>query len=119
MALIPCEMREEKKRAQLVNSFVMYSVVYFLRAYDSPSSTTRRRLRCLSRIVPRPWQLSLIGWGIGEGEVVCIVGLFVQLFGGFLCSFEGLSSSSLVLFLVAFLVTFYKISFLLIKKCIM
>ena len=36
------------------------------------------RLRCLSRIVPRTWQLSLISWGIGEGEVGCIVGFFVQ-----------------------------------------
>ena len=29
-------------------------------------------------IVPRPWQLSLIGWGIGEGKASCIVGFFVQ-----------------------------------------
>ena len=64
-----------------------------------------RRLRCLSSIAPRPWRLSLIGWGIGEGEDSCIVGVFVQLFGVFLCSIEGLCSSYLVLFLVAFLET--------------
>ena len=57
----------------------------------------------------------MIGWGIGEREAGYIVTFFVQLFGVFLCSFEGLCFSFLVLVLAAFVATFYKISFLLIK----